>query len=510
MVNHSSDTRRIAKNTLLLYVRMLFLMLVGLYTSRVVLGALGEDDFGIYNVVGGVVAMFSVISGSLSSAISRFITFELGKGNQQRLKLTFSTAVTVQICMALIVVALAEPLGIWFLNNKMTIPLERMTAANWVLQFSILTFVINLLSLPYNASIVAHERMSAFAYIGMFEGLGKLAVAFMILKSPTDRLVYYAALMCLLSLAVRLVYTIYCRRNFQECRFRLCLDKGLLKEMSGFAGWNFIGAASGILRDQGGNILINLFNGPVANAARGISVQLGGAVQSFVTNFMTAVNPQITKSYASGDRDYMMTLIFKGARFSFYLLLILSLPVLFNTEYILELWLKDVPARTMNFVSLALVLTMSESISNPLVTAMLATGRIRNYQIVVGGLQLMNLPLAYLVLRAGYPPESVLVVAIVVSQCCLAARLVMMRGMIGLPVWRFLKEVYLNVLAVAAIAGVVMLPVHRLMPDGLGGFLLSCCACVVVAGLSVCFVGLAKQERGVLWSKVSEMLGRLR
>ena len=434
MPNTADNNKRIAKNTLLLYFRMLFMMVVSLYTSRVVLNALGVEDYGIYNVVGGIVAMFSVISGSLSAAITRFITYELGTGNQENLKKIFSSAVTIQIGLTVAIALLAELVGVWFLNVKMNIPESRMIAANWVFQLSLFTFAINLISVPYNATIIAHERMSAFAYISIIEALGKLAIAYFITVSPMDRLVFYALLMCAVALLVRLVYGYYCKSHFEECTYHFLWDKNLLERMFSFAGWNFIGASSAILRDQGGNIVINLFCGPAVNAARGIAFQVNTAVHGFVTNFMTALNPQITKSYASGDREYMMTLIFQGARLSFYMLLALSLPIFVNTHYILVLWLKIVPEHTVIFVQLILLFGLSESISNPLITAMLATGKIRNYQLVVGGLQLMNLPVSYFLLRMGMFPEVVIVVAIVISQCCLAARLLMLRGMIGLSV----------------------------------------------------------------------------
>mgnify|MGYP003306092727 FL=1 len=295
--------RRIAKNTMLLYVRMFVLMLVGLYTSRVVLNALGETDYGVYGVVGGVVAMFSMISGALNSAVSRFITFELGKGDRVRLNKVYCTSVNIQLMLGLIVVLLAEPIGLWFIENKMTIDPSRISAATWVLHFSLLAFVVNLMSVPQMASITAHEKMSAYAYIGILDGLLRLGVAFMIVSAPFDRLVYYSLLMAAVVLIVRLTYGIYCRINFAECRYRLIFDRDLLKEMFSFAAWNFIGVTSGVLRDHGGNILVNIFSSPVVNAARGVAVQLNGAVQSFVTNFMTAVNPQITKFICSVEEN---------------------------------------------------------------------------------------------------------------------------------------------------------------------------------------------------------------
>lgn len=277
-----------------------------------------------------------------------------------------------------------------------------------------MTFAINLISVPYNASIIAHERMSAFAYISILEAIGKLAIAFLIVISPMDKLVFYAILMCAVALIVRVAYGVYCKKHFEECTYHFIFDKELLKRMFGFAGWNFIGATSAVLRDQGGNVVINLFCGPAVNAARGIAFQVNNAISGFVTNFMTALNPQITKSYAAGDKDYMMTLIYQGARLSFYMLLLLSLPVLVNTHYILSLWLKIVPDHAVLFMQLVLVFAMSESISNPLITAMLATGKIRNYQLVVGGLQMMNLPVSYVFLRIGMFPEVVIVVAIAI------------------------------------------------------------------------------------------------
>ena len=511
MSTQSSDNnKRIAKNTLLLYFRMLFMMVVSLYTSRIILNALGVEDFGIYNVVGGVVAMFSVISGSLSAAISRFITYELGKGDQSKLNKIFSASVTIQLLLSLIIVILIESVGVWFLNAKMTIPEARMTAANWVLQFSIITFVINLISVPYNAAIIAHERMSAFAYISILEAVCKLAIAFLIMVSPMDKLIFYALLMCAVSIIVRLTYGHYCKKHFTECTYRFHWDKDILMKMFGFAGWNFIGASSAVLRDQGGNIVINLFFGPSVNAARGIANQVNGAITGFVWNFMTALNPQITKSYASGDREYMMTLIFQGARLSFYMLIFLSLPVLVNTHYILVIWLKLVPEHAVLFVQLILVFAMCESISNPLVTAMLATGKIRNYQIVVGGLQLLNLPLSYICLRLGFIPESVLLVAIVISLCCLAARLYMLRSMIGLSSILYMKKVFLNVLVVAVCSVIVPMALVKYVDENFLSFVLVSLAAMLCTIMVEYYIGCNRRERAFVVDKINKLRTKIR
>ena len=509
MSNNSENNKRIAKNTLLLYCRMLFMMVVSLYTSRVVLNALGVEDFGIYNVVGGVVAMFSMLSGSLSAAITRFITYELGTGNKENLKKIFSSSVTIQIGLALLIVLLAEAIGVWFLNAKMNIPDARMVAANWVFQFSILTFAINLISVPYNASIIAHERMSAFAYISILEAIGKLAIAFLIVISPMDKLIFYAILMCAVALIVRFAYGAYCKKHFEECTYHFIFDKDLLKRMFGFAGWNFIGASSAVLRDQGGNVVINLFCGPAVNAARGIAFQVNNAISGFVTNFMTALNPQITKSYAAGDRDYMMTLIYQGARLSFYMLLLLSLPVLVNTHYILGIWLKIVPGHAVLFVQLVLVFAMSESISNPLITAMLATGKIRNYQLIVGGLQMMNLPISYILLRMGMFPEIVIVVAIVISQCCLVARLLMLRGMIRLSIREYLKKVYINVLTVTIVAAVLPFGITNLLIESFLNFILLSLVALICTGFTIYYVGCNTTERKFILNKLYTLRNRL-
>lgn len=490
---------------------MLFSMFVSLYTSRVILNALGVEDFGIQNVVGGVVGMFAILSGSLSAAISRFLTFELGTGNKERLARVFSTSLVVQVILAIVIVVLLETIGVWFLNNRMVIPEGRMFAANWVLQLSILGFVISLISVPYNASIISHEHMRVFAYIGMANVIVNLLIVIVIANLPdgADRLIIYSTLLSAIRLAFQGFYWIYCRKHFEECRFSLQLEKPLLKEMMGFAGWNFIGASSAVLRDQGGNVVLNLFWGTTLNAARGIAQQVSNAIGGFVGNFMTALNPQITKSYASGERVYMMKLIFRAARFSFYLLFILSLPVLFNTDYLIDLWLGQVPAHVVLYVRLILVFSLCETVSNPLITVMLATGNIRNYQIIVGGLQMMNLPISYVLLRMGFFPEIIVVVAIALSISCLIARLIMLRGMIGLPVRSYILEVLFNLMIVTVMALLLPGVLNTVYSDTFLYFICSCCICVLSAALSVYLLGCSRGERNFIKEKAIQFIARL-
>lgn len=448
---------------------MFLMMGVNLYTSRVILNTLGIEDYGIYNVVGGVVAVFGILSNSLAAAISRFITYELGNGDIDKLKRIFCTSVNIQVILFAIITVLMETIGLWFLNNKMIIPNERLAASNWVFQFSVITFGLNLLSVPYNSVIIAHEKMTAFAYISIVDCMLKLIVAFIICYNPCDRLVYYGLLIMIVGFINRMMYAIYSKRHFDEAKYKFILDKDLMKEMFGFAGWNFIAAASGVLRDQGGTVLINMYYGPTVNAARGIAMQVSTTVQSFVYNFMMAVNPRITKSYAAGERDYMMNLIFQSTKFSFYIVLFIALPILMTTPYLLELWLKQVPYYTVIFVRLTIIFVMSETLAQSLITAMLATGNIRNYQLVVGTCSMLNFPISMLCFYLGAPPECVFVVAIIISILCEMFRLIMLRKMIGISLKSFLVGVYFKAIFVAVLSSII--PIMILEYCGVNSFL---------------------------------------
>lgn len=507
--DRSADNRRIARNTMMLYFRMLLLMFVSLYTSRINLNALGVDNFGIYSVVGGLVGMFWIVSTALVSSINRYITFELGTGNQERLNRIFSTAKGFQYVIVGVVIILAETIGLWFLNNKMVIPADRLVAANWVYQFSVLSFCLDLLVIPYTADIIAHEKMSAFAYISIISAVGKLIVAWTILIAPIDRLIWFGALILVNSTIIRFIYIYYCKKHFEECRSPFVFDKSIWKEMFGFAGWSFIGTIAAILRDYGGNILINLFFGPAVNAARGIAGQVNGAVAGFVDNFQTAIKPQITKSYASGDLSYMYNLIYLGSRFSFYILFILALPILCSTHYVLELWLDEVPEYTVLFVQLILILTMHETLSGSLITAMLATGNIRNFQIIVGGLNLMNLPLSYLCLKLGWIPQSVVIVAIFVSICCTIARIILVRETTGMPVRAFVMHVYMNIFMISGVACVVPIIVRPHIEENFLGFVIESLIAVLCSTLSILYVGCNRKERAFVFSKARMMINRV-
>lgn len=509
MGSNTANSKRIAKNTMMLYLRMMLLMVVSLYTSRVNLNALGVIDYGLYGVVGGVVSMFWLVSTALVGSINRFLTFELGTGNQERLNRVFSTAKGIQYLIVAVVFILAETVGLWFLNHKMVIPADRIVAANWVYQLSVVSFCMDLVVIPYTAAIIAHEKMSAFAYISILTAVGKLVVAWTTLIVPMDRLVWFAAMILLNATVIRTIYIVYCKRHFEECRAAFKFDRAIWSEMFGFAGWNFIGTIAATLRDYGGNILINLFAGPAVNAARTIAQQVNGAVGGFVDNFQTALKPQITKNYACGNFEYMFTLVFQGARLSYYILFIFVLPILCNTHYILYLWLGQVPEHSPLFVQLILIYTLNESLSGTLITAMLATGHIRNFQIIVGGLNLLNLPLSYIALRMGAIPESVVVVAILLSIMCIAARVLLLRGMIGLSVRAFISKVYLNVIGVSIISALLPLYISHRLSESFLHFVIVSVVALACTLLSILFVGCSRSERGIVYSKGKAIATRL-
>lgn len=508
--NNQENNKRIAKNTLMLYFRMLLTIIITLYTSRVVLEQLGENDFGIYNVVGGIVTMFTILSASLSSAISRFLTFELGKGFSDKLKIIFSTSVIIQLAISLIIVLLIEIGGVWFLNCKMNISPNRLYAANWVLQCSIVTFVINMLSIPYNAAIIAHEKMQAFAYISLLEVTLKLGVAFALFIPLFDSLIAYSILLVVASLIVRLSYGLYCKHNFSECKVEWKFNKGLLKQMMAYSGWNFIGSSSAILRDQGVNIVMNLFCGTAVNAARGIAVQVNSAVNGFSQNFMLAVNPQIIKSYASGELKYMFHLGFRSSRFGYYLLFCISSPLIIEMPYILHLWLTVVPDYTVSFAQLILIFGMSESLSIPLQYMNQATGRIKIYQLVVGGIQILNFPIAYVLLKGNLSPDSVFILSIVISQICLFARLIILRKTIHLSIKEFIIKVYLKVIMVTFVGWSLPLIVIISPLSLYFNPILNCSFTFLYVCVIAFIIGCNKEEKSFLINKVKSVISKIR
>lgn len=505
-MSQSANNKRIAKNTLLLYVRMLFGMLVSLYTSRVILQTLGVEDYGVYNVVGGVITMFTFLNSAMSSATSRYITFEIGKGNMEQLKKVFSTSLQIHAIIALLIVILGETVGLWFLMNELVIPDGRMDAAMWVYQCSVVTAVVTIMSVPYNADIIAHEKMSAFAYISVLEIILKLAIVYLLVVLPFDKLKVYAVLVLMVGLFVRYIYTRYCHKHFEESHYIHRIDKPLLREMSSFAGWSFWGNLAAILYSQGLNMMLNIFFGPVVNAARGIATQIQHVVTQFVTNFHMALNPQITKTYASGELDKMHSLMFRSARFSFMLLFFLSLPIMLETNYILTLWLGIVPENTVIFARIIIAISLIYTIANPCVIANQATGKVKVYQAVVGGLLLLILPISYIVLKMGAPAYSVFIVHFCVESVAQFARMYMLRNMIDLPLLSYVKNIYLPIMGVVLLSLVLPMLVYNNMQEGIIRFLAVGMTCVLSVAMTSLFIGMTCNERSFLIDKSLKVL----
>jgi O-antigen/teichoic acid export membrane protein len=471
-------------------------MIVGLYTSRIVLHALGVEDYGIYNVIGGVVAMFSLISGALSGSVSRFVTFALGEGNTEKLKKVFSTSLSVHFGLAFIVLIGAETIGLWFLNNKINIPIERMEAANWVFQCSIISFLTGIIIIPYNATVIAHERMGFFARISILEVILKLITALLLYCSSFDRLPLYAALLSSTGCITLTIYILYCKHTFIECTYTFIIDKLLLKKMMSFSTWSFIGTSASLLKDQGVNIAINIFCGAAVNAARGISLQINNAIGYFAWNFMTAVTPQVTKSYAAGDYQYTRYLIERGSRFAFFLLLILSLPILYETEMILKLWLADVPTHTVFFTRLVLILLLLESQSYTLNTAILATGDIKLYQIIVSGIELLNFPIAYIFLKNGFFPEVTVIITIASTPLIQFLRLYFLRRAIKLSIRSYLKDVIWVMMKVTLLSAILPCIIIYTQPtDSLARLLIVCVVSALCSASAIYYIGCSKGER---------------
>lgn len=504
-MNSQINNQRIAKNTILLFIRTFFVMIISLYTSRVILRVLGVEDYGVYQVVGGLVAMFSVISGALSTAISRFITYEIGNNNAEKLKRIFATSVIIQIVIAVIVLILAEVLGIWFMETKMQIPDGRMTAARWVLHCSLLTFCINLLSVPYNACIIAHEHMKTFAYVSVVEALFRLGVCFLITCLPVDRLISYVILLTLMAILIRFVYGYYCKRHFEESRAKLTFHRDIFKEMFGFAGWSFFNNAMSIFNNQGVNMLINVFFGVSFNAARGIANQIENAVVQFVNNFTVAINPQITKSYAAGDLSGMHTLVCRGTKFSFYIFFMMALPLICEAEKILSLWLVDVPPSAVILVQLSLVLGIFDCIGSSGFTACMASGKLKKYSIIISSIAFLEFPLSWLAFSLGGAVVVSYYLYIIVKALVLIARMFLMQEMIHMPTRTYFTNALLPIIETTFIAIIPPLLVLFLLPPSLIRLLLSTFIGVASVGLTSLFIGMTKNERIVITEKIKNL-----
>ena len=485
----------------MLYFRQILIMLVSLYTVRVVLSVLGAENYGIYNVVAGVVTMFGFLSGVMAMASQRYFSFDMGKGDTEHLKTTFSVTFQIYLLLALVIVLLAETVGLWFVNHKLVIPTERMTAANWIFQAAIVSFLLTLITTPYMAAIIAHENMNVYAYVSIVEAGLKLAIVFLLRVLPFDKLVVYGFLLSGVAFINTGIYRFFCHAHYAECKVRFVRDGALFREIVSYSGWSLFGSTASMVRNQGMTILLNLFFGVLVNAARAVASQVNSAVLSFAQNFSTALRPQIIKTYAAGDKNAMLRMVMYGTKIVFFLMLMICVPLYFEVPYLMNLWLKNVPDHTVTFVRLVVIDVLIDSISYPLMAVVQATGKIKLYQGVVGGLLICNLPVSYAFLKFGFPPESVFVVAIVLSVFALIFRIVITQKMISynlaLP---FAKLLLLFVLLVAFSSALPFF-IIRFFEGSFAHFVAFVLICVLWSGAVLFLGGLNGNEKKKVMEK---------
>lgn len=502
MSDNQSNNKRIAKNTILLYFRMILLMLIGLFTSRVILQALGVEDYGIYSVIAGFLSMSGIITSSMSNAISRFITVELGKRNLQRLKQVFSTSISVQLFMGLLIVVLIETFGIWFVNTKMVVPEGREVAAQWCLHCATITTFISLMNVPFNTAIVAHEKMSAFAYMTIVDAVLKLAICYAIYVSPIDKLITYAILGVVVSIITTSIYWVYCLRKFEETSFSFRFDKNLFKEIWGFAGWNLFAQTAWILNTQGINMLMNLFFGVVVNAARGVANQVNGLINQFVTNFMMALNPQITKSYAAGDKETAFKLACRGCRFSFYIMFVLALPIMIESRQILELWLGTPPAQTDTFVIWTILSSLATLLGNTLVTLQMAHGDIKRYQLWVTVFGCIPFPLTWVIFKLGAPAIASYYIYVAAYWGLIYVRYYLVHEKTGIPAKMYLGGVVVKTHIVALISAIAPIAIFFMMPETIVRLLVVGATSVISSCAVIYTFGLDQAEKDFIQQKI--------
>lgn len=474
---------------------------ITLYTSRIVLKELGVSDFGIYSIVGGIVAMLGVLNSAMATATQRYLSFDLGLGDFEKLKRTFCATLSIHIGIAIFVLILTETLGLWYVNNKMVFPQNRLYAVNVIYQFSIFTLLLSIVQVPYNALILARERMKVYAYVSIIEASLKLMIVFMLGVFGSEKLITYSILTFVVAFIVRIIYQIYCRRHFPESKFQFKWEVDYFRELVSYSGWNLFGSIAVICRNQGSNMLLNLFFGTVVNASYGITNQVQAAVSMFVTNFQSALNPQIIKSYALDDKERMYDLICKGSKLSFFLVLLMFFPLYYNIDYILSIWLVNAPEYSNKFIRLALIVIGIDCLSGPLMVGAQATGKIKYYQIVVGFILFLNLPLSYVLLKGGFArPEIVYYVSITMSILAFAFRIVFLKKMIMFPVGYYFRHVILVICLIVLICvGIYTFCIPSILTmSGLRGFVFSSALIFIVSILLIIILGLNVQERAFL------------
>ena len=509
-MSHNTN-KRIAQNTLFLYFRTLVILLVSLYTSRVVLNVLGIDDYGIYNVVGGIVLMFQFLNVGMIDVSQRFLTYELGKNDGQQLQKVFSTSLIIHLIIIFFLLILAETVGLWFLNHKMNIPTSRIIAANWVFQFSILTFIIKIFSVPYNASIVAHEHMKVYAYVSILEVILQLAIVFLLKGSASDKLILYAILMSFVTLLISIMYTLYCKKYFKECKFRNDIDKQLLHKMLSFAGWSFGNSATSMIGNYGLGIVLNMFFGTVLNAAQGIAGQISGQLSVFASNMLKALNPVIGKSAGASNHDLSTKIALSGCKFTFLITAIFTLPVIIEAPYILSLWLKQVPEYTVIFTQLQLIRTLIEQLTLVLNTSISAQGNIKRISIIITLLNILPLPLIYTAFHFGAPPYAMYLISIAIWSIFEGGiRIYFAWKNCQIPPRSYFITTLIPCLSIAGISLLTGGIIINIMPSGILRLIITVSCCTGVFILSFLYKGVNAEERERLTLLVKSLKNKIK
>ena len=506
MSDNQSNNKRIAKNTLFLYLRTMLTMVVALYTSRVVLNALGVEDFGIWGVIGGLVSMFGFINSSLSSSIFRYLTYAIGAGDEKEINKNYNASIIIHVALAITIFLLCESIGQWFLAEKLVVPEAKREAANIVFHIVILTSCISLLNVPFNSVIISYERMNVYAYMSIVDVAIKLIIAYVVYAVPSDKLVWYAIMMLITSIMMLIFYYSYVRINFRHLHFQRVKDKQLFRSLLGFSGWSLFGNVAYVGYTQGLNMLLNVFFGPVVNAARAISLQIEQSVRTFVTNFQTAINPQIIKNYAAKDFPQMHSLIFRSSKFSVFLLAIFALPIMLETDTILVLWLKQVPEHTVAFCRIMFLIIALECMTNAIGTGIVATGNIKKYHVIVGTILMTIVPVSYIVLKMGSPAEGVFLVYLAIEIAAVISRLLIARQQIHLSVRQYFTNVVLRLTIVVTVAAIIPTILHCSMQEGIVRFLVVGVATVLTNAASIYYLGLSTGERQMIVTTIRQKL----
>lgn len=504
----SDNNKRIAKNTTILYVRMIVVMAITLFTSRIILDLLGEKDYGLNNIINGVVILFSFVNTALLTATQRFLNYYIGKKDYGNVNKVFCMSMNTYFILSIIVLILGETLGLWFINSQLNIPANRIYAAQLVYQFSLIQFILNLIKIPFNASIIAYERMEFYAYVSIYEVIAKLAICYIVYISTYDKLILLSFINTLIVFSLLLIYFLFCRYKIDTAQYRLCWNSKIFKEIFNFSGWSLFGSIANLFAQQGLNVLLNIFYGVSINAAAGIANQVTHAVNNLVSNFQMAYNPQITKAYASNEKKRFENLIIQTSKFAYFLMAIIVFPLIICIDGVLDVWLVNVPDYTGIFCQLILIFLLMDAFMMPMVYAVQATGNIRIYQLIMAGIIFLNFPFAYLLLNSGMHPYCVWYVRILINCCVFLARILYMYKKMNFPLTLYFRRSLIPVIIVTCISLPIPLIIYYFFPKQVTTNIVIIVVSIFMTVSSSYFIGMSKSEKNMITSVISQKILR--